>query len=232
MNERTYRFGRSKLTLIFGDLTKAQADVLVSSDDYMLTMGGGVSAALRRAAGEALIIDAIKKVPAQRGDVVVTTAGMLPAKHIFHAITIGDDSNALTNDEVILRTTRRCLALLDQLGLDSIAFPAIGAGVAGFKYGDVAIRMADVISENLKSRQRPTEVSIYLFDSYRLLSPIDFIRFFEEFASRVSNLPPPEPEKVANKSDVDKETKDDPARPITPRQQIAQALGELTQERD
>lgn len=89
MNRRTYRFGQSSLTLEFGDITSSDAEILVSSDDYMLTMGGGVSAAIRRAGGEAIILDASKKIPAELGDVVVTTAGALPAKHVFHAITIG-----------------------------------------------------------------------------------------------------------------------------------------------
>lgn len=188
MNRRTYRFGESSLTLEFGDLITSDADVLVSSDDYMLTMGGGVSAAIRRAGGEGVIVDASKKVPAKLGDVVVTTAGALPAKHIFHAITIGRRGSEKDAKTIIERTTSRCFGLLDALGLDTIAFPAIGAGTAGFSYEDVAVYMADVIADDLQSRQRPIQATIYLYDPFRLKSPLDFIRFFEEFASKTRSL--------------------------------------------
>ena len=89
MNKRTYRIGESEFVLEFGDLTTSTASVLVSSDDYMLTMGGGVSSAIRRAGGEMILLDAAKKIPAKVGDIVVTSAGALFAKHIFHAITLG-----------------------------------------------------------------------------------------------------------------------------------------------
>ena len=70
------------MTLEFGDIPKSKAQVLVSSDDSYLTMGGGVSVAILRAGGNAIAIDAAKKVPASLGDVVVTTAGSLPAQYI------------------------------------------------------------------------------------------------------------------------------------------------------
>lgn len=62
MEKRSYEFGNSYLHLIFGDITTSDAEVLVSSDDYHLSMGGGVSAVLYRAAGEALLIDVAKKL--------------------------------------------------------------------------------------------------------------------------------------------------------------------------
>jgi O-acetyl-ADP-ribose deacetylase (regulator of RNase III) len=188
MKKRTYRFARSTLTLEFGNITDSTADVVVSSDDSYLTMGGGVSAAILRAAGESIMRDAAKKVPAQLGDVVVTTAGALRAKHVFHAITIGD--GPLTPKEVVAIATRRCLQLLETLGLNSIAFPAIGAGVAGFAYEDVAVQMADVIVGFLKGNPRPLDVTIFLYDRFRRMQPMDFLNFFEHFAVRTSGLGP------------------------------------------
>ena len=82
MNQRTYSIGNSKFVIEFGDLTASTASVLVSSDDYMLTMGGGVSAAIRRAGGEMIMLDASKKVPVKVGDVVVTSAGALAATYL------------------------------------------------------------------------------------------------------------------------------------------------------
>ena len=120
--QRTYQIGHSKLSLEFGDITTSRADVIVSSDDSNLSMGGGVSASIRRAAGQGILIEAAKRVPAKLGDVIVTGAGLLPAKFVFHAITIGDGNAAPS--EVIMNATRRCLTILRQLRLSSIAFPA------------------------------------------------------------------------------------------------------------
>jgi len=186
VRQRTYQVGASTLSLQFGDITGSTADVLVSSDDSYLTMGGGVSAAIRRAAGQGILLEVAKKIPAKLGDVVVTGAGSLPAKHVFHAITIGE-GDAVSGD-VVANATRRSLELLKTLGLSSIAFPAIGAGVAGFAYEDVAVNMAEAIVDRLRESPEPLFVTIYLFDRFGRMQPIDYIRFFEEFAARTRGL--------------------------------------------
>jgi len=107
----TYHIGKSRLTLTFGDITSSDAQVLVSSDDYYLSMGGGVSAAILEAGGNSIALDAVKRVPAMLGDVVVTTAGTLRAQYIFHAITIGNDIETVDGAKIVQRTTRRCLQL-------------------------------------------------------------------------------------------------------------------------
>jgi O-acetyl-ADP-ribose deacetylase (regulator of RNase III) len=77
---RSYIFEKGKLNVVFGDITASSAQVIVSSDDYYITMGGGVSGAILRAGGQEVMIDAAKKVPVKLGDVVVTTAGRLHAQ--------------------------------------------------------------------------------------------------------------------------------------------------------
>jgi O-acetyl-ADP-ribose deacetylase (regulator of RNase III) len=188
MNERVYKIGRSEIRLVFGDVTTSNAEVLVSSDDDGLSMGGGVSYALRKKGGEPVEVDASKHIPARLSDVIVTTAGALPAKYIFHGITIGDRSEGLSHGDLIDRISKRCMDLLDVLGLNSIAFPAIGAGVAGFNYDEVAVRMAKVISHHLQKRSTETHVSLYLFDRRGRMTPLDFVRFFEEFATQTAGL--------------------------------------------
>ena len=92
---RINRFRDSTLTLEFADITTSESQVLVSSDDSYLTMGGGVSAAIRRTGGNAIALDAAKKIPIKPGDVAVTTAGALRAHYVFHAITLGDEKEKL-----------------------------------------------------------------------------------------------------------------------------------------
>jgi O-acetyl-ADP-ribose deacetylase len=181
-----HKVGASTLALEFGDITTSKADVLVSSDDFYLTMSGGVSAAIRRAAGQQIILEAAKKVPAKLGDVIVTGAGSLPAKHVFHAITIAD-GKAIAGDVVTL-ATRRSLTLLKALGLSSIAFPTIGAGAAGFSLQDVAANMAEAILGELRDSAEPLTVTIYLFDRFGQMRQADYEQFFEEFDTRTRAL--------------------------------------------
>jgi O-acetyl-ADP-ribose deacetylase (regulator of RNase III) len=122
---RVYRPGKSDLALRFGDITTSKAQVLASSDDYFLSMGGGVSAKIRMAGGNTISLDAAKQIPLRVGDIAITTAGTLPARFIFHAVTLGPGGATTSTEEIIRETTARCLALLKPLGVSSIAFPAI-----------------------------------------------------------------------------------------------------------
>jgi O-acetyl-ADP-ribose deacetylase (regulator of RNase III) len=184
--QRTYLVGKSNLTLEFGDITTSNADVLVSSDDAYLTMGGGVSAAILRAAGRQIKTDTSKMVPAKLGDVVLSTAGALSAKYIFHAVTIGEGT--MSHDEVVKNTTHQCIKLMTVLKMSSIAFPAIGAGLAGFTLETVASTMADVIVDELRSSDTPLSITIYLFDRFGKMEETDYIQFFEEVAVRTRAL--------------------------------------------
>jgi O-acetyl-ADP-ribose deacetylase (regulator of RNase III) len=184
--QRTYLVGKSNLTLEFGDITTSKADVLVSSDDAYLSMGGGVSAAILRAAGRQIITDSSKMVPAKLGDVVLTTAGALSAKYIFHAVTIGDGT--MSHDEVVKNTTHKCIKLMTLLKISSIAFPAIGAGLAGFTLETVASTMAEVIVDELRSSETRLSITIYLFDRFGKMQDTDYIQFFEEVAVRTRAL--------------------------------------------
>lgn len=89
MESRQYTFNKSTLTVKFGDILDSQAEVIASSDDCYVTMGGGVSDAILRAGGDSIIKDARKMVPVPLGDVISTTAGTLAhQKYVFHCITI------------------------------------------------------------------------------------------------------------------------------------------------
>ena len=182
--KRTYAFGSSELTLQFGDILDSSAEVFVSSDDYMLTMGGGVSRAIARAAGSAMVLDAAKSVPRQLGDVVVTTAGALDARYVFHVVTIGPNGDAVSSqdgDAQVKRATERCLDLMDVLDVGSIAFPALGTGAAGLSMEGSASAMADAVVDRLNNSKREYRVSLNFY-AHRGMDDKDYIAFYEEFA--------------------------------------------------
>jgi len=123
-------------------------------------------------------------VPAHAGDVIVSTAGDLPAKYIFHAITIGPERQGLPADAMVRQTAQRVMSLLPLLGCASVAFPAIGAGVAGIPYETVASEMAGILVGFLLDADATYDVELYLMDRFRHMSREDFFMFFEAFAAR------------------------------------------------
>ncbi len=188
---RTYQVKNSTITLRFGDITESEADVLVSSDDFMLTRGGGVSRAISHAAGQPLAAHGRKLVPSELGDVLVTTAGGLGAKYIFHAVTIGDERGRLPPEAIVRQATQRALDLLPLLGCRSIAFPAIGAGEARIDYSVVASEMATTLVRVLLDSAYSFDVSLYLMDETLSLSPEELFQFFEGYVVRTLGINAP-----------------------------------------
>lgn len=185
-DEKAYQFGKSRLIIKFGDLTSAVTDVIVSSDDAYLSMGGGVSASILRAGGDVIARDARKNVTCQMGDVIVTSAGKLEAKYVFHAITIDwSQKDEFTVEKSINSIIKKSLNVLSVLGLKSIAFPAIGTGAARYSLEDVAHFMSMAISEFLSNSDEELEIYIYLMDRYGRRTAIDYIVFFEQFYRRM-----------------------------------------------
>jgi O-acetyl-ADP-ribose deacetylase (regulator of RNase III) len=162
--------------------------VVVSSDDALLSMGGGVSAAIRRAGSASIATDAAKLRPARVGDVIVSTAGNLPAKYVLHAITLDFGDSGLPMDLIVRQTTHRVMQLLPLLGCTSVAFPAIGAGVARIPYDVVASQMATVLVDNLIDDPAAYRVELWLSDEAGHLKPRAFFAFFEAFATRLMGV--------------------------------------------
>ncbi|HEY3750769.1 MAG TPA: macro domain-containing protein [Pseudonocardiaceae bacterium] len=158
----SYRLGKASFHVGYGDLTESTAEALVSSDDNYLTMGGGVSRALSRAGGGAIAKHARKLLPLKHGEVVVTTAGELPAKYIFHATTIDLNSANYPDETVIEEVTRRALELADTLGVRTVGFPALGTGTGGFPFHRAANAMVETIAAHLSSDTGITEASVHL----------------------------------------------------------------------
>ena len=161
---------------------------------------------------------------------MVTTAGRLSASYIFHAITIGAEYEAAAPQEVLQKTLPKCFDLLQVLGLQSIAFPAIGAGAAGFDYQIVAVEMAKAMAPRLVGSSTPITATLYLYDRYGRMEPMDYIQFFEEFRARMPELTtqevPHQDAQAKPAAEVQKLTQ-----PIAQRHDLTLRIGSLTEER-
>lgn len=119
-----------------GDITKVDADVIVNAANSSLMGGGGVDGAIHRAGGSEILKECKEIVKQQgelpAGEVVMTTGGRLPAKHVIH--TVGPVWKG--GDEGEEHKLRNCyvhsLRLAEKKGLHTIAFPNISTGVYGY----------------------------------------------------------------------------------------------------
>jgi WD40 repeat protein len=126
-----------KLVKIYqGDITNLVTDVIVSSDDNYLNMGGGVSGRIRQVCGDEIYREARNLTPLSLGEVAVTTAGKLRAIKIFHSVVIDfDETECLSDDaiqNVIQRVVHTCLKKANRYRFKTIAFPLLGTGAGGF----------------------------------------------------------------------------------------------------
>ena len=183
MEPRKYYYNNSTLTIVFGDILQSKAEIIVSSDDTGISMAGGVSKVIMEAGGEVIRDDAQKKLPAQIGDVVVSTAGaMVHQKYVFHCLTLDFEhkfevfEGKLTNSEdmnkyIIQHSVDKCFRLMQALDLHSIAFPCIGVGLARIPIKQLAVNLADVISCNLTKTQKNMRSS-FIYTKLRVMTTI------------------------------------------------------------
>jgi O-acetyl-ADP-ribose deacetylase (regulator of RNase III) len=132
-----------QIDLIEGDIASVKADAIVNAANNHLWMGAGVAGALKRAGGEEIEREAIKLGPIAVGDVATTGPGKLSARHVIHAAVMGQD--LIPTGDSIRKATRNALRVADELGLESIAFPALGTGVGGFALDKCAAIMASEV---------------------------------------------------------------------------------------
>jgi O-acetyl-ADP-ribose deacetylase (regulator of RNase III) len=125
-----------ELEVIAADVTTLEVDAVANAANTQLLHGGGVAAAISRAAGPELDRESRERAPIGLGDAVETTAGEMPARWVIHAATM--ELGGPTSGEIIERATRSTLERAEQLGCRSVALVAFGTGVGGFPLDEAA----------------------------------------------------------------------------------------------
>lgn len=117
--------------IVVGDLLREPVDAIVNAANGHLAHGGGVAAAIARAAGRALEDDGDRIVAERReipvGDAVATVAGRLPFKGVIHAVGpwlgMGDEELKL------VRALTSAFTRAHERGWASVSFPAVSSGI-------------------------------------------------------------------------------------------------------
>jgi O-acetyl-ADP-ribose deacetylase (regulator of RNase III) len=129
--------------------------------------GGGVDGAIHRAGGGAILQDC-KKIVAERGSLptgkaVMTTGGNLPARHVIHTVGPVWRGGGSGERDLLADAFRNSLALAEEHGLRTVAFPAISTGVYGYPVEEAAETALQAIADYLGQGTSLQEVRIVLF---------------------------------------------------------------------
>lgn len=119
--------------IIRDDITRVRADAIVNTANPEPVFAGGTDAAVYEAAGVEALLAERKKIGAiQAGEAHATPAFALPADYVIHTVSPFWVDGARGERETLRQCYDSSLRLAVELGLASIAFPLLGAGVCGF----------------------------------------------------------------------------------------------------
>jgi O-acetyl-ADP-ribose deacetylase (regulator of RNase III)/ADP-ribose pyrophosphatase YjhB (NUDIX family) len=161
-----------QIKIVQGDITELRVDAIVNPANNKLVMGGGVALAIRKKGGKIIEDEAVVKGPIKIGQAVHTRGGNLPAKFVIHAVTMGMDF--ATDEQKVRDSCASSLKEANQLGVKSLALPALGCGVGEFSYLACAKIMAQEIfkylSETADSSLRQIIFCLYGQEAYQVFN--------------------------------------------------------------
>jgi O-acetyl-ADP-ribose deacetylase (regulator of RNase III) len=159
----TWRTGTLTVDVLEGDLTEQDVDAIVNAANNDLILGGGVAGAIARRGGPTIQAECLTIGPIEVGDAAITGGGQLKARYVIHAASMR--LGGRTSAESLRGSTRRSLEIASERGLRSIAFPAVGTGIAHFPLGDCARIMLEEVVLHGAHATSLREVRFVLFGS-------------------------------------------------------------------
>jgi O-acetyl-ADP-ribose deacetylase (regulator of RNase III) len=155
-----------KINLITGDITKQDVDAIVNAANSSLMGGGGVDGAIHRAGGPS-IVEECRQIRAERygtglptGEAVATGAGKLPSRWVIH--TVGPVyAKSEDRSHLLASCHRRSLEVAEDIGAETVAFPAISTGIYRYPVDQAAAIALRTVAE---TESKVTAVTFVLFD--------------------------------------------------------------------
>jgi O-acetyl-ADP-ribose deacetylase (regulator of RNase III) len=153
---------QTQILFLKGDITDLAVDAIVNAANTDLILGAGVAGAIRRKGGPRIQEECARLAPVPLGGAAVTTGGNLKALYVIHAASmhLGGSASA----ESLRAATRNALERAEEKSFHTIAFPAIGTGIAGFPMEECARIMIGAVLNHVKSRTTLEKVYFVLFD--------------------------------------------------------------------
>ena len=149
--------GRTRVTLVRGDITAQAVDAIVNAANSTLLGGGGVDGAIHRKGGPS-ILEECRTLRGTRypdglpaGEAAVTGPGALPARWVIHTVGPVWRGGAAGEAAVLASAYRRALEAAIAAGARTIAFPAISTGAYGYPLEDAARIALDAVRDFVRA---------------------------------------------------------------------------------
>lgn len=126
-----------EITVVEGDITQQDVDVVVNAANNRMRGGSGVDGAIHAAGGPTVLEDCRRRFPdgLATGEAGWTTAGEMAARWVIHVVG-PNHARGQTDRSLLTSCYVRALTVADELGARSVAFPLVSAGVYGWPKDD------------------------------------------------------------------------------------------------
>jgi O-acetyl-ADP-ribose deacetylase (regulator of RNase III) len=155
-----------RIEIIQGDLTEMDTDAIVNAANNDLQLGGGVAGAIRRKGGPEIQKECDDVGPVPVGGAAITTGGNLKARYVVHAASM--QLGGKTSAHSLRSSTAHSLRIAAQKGLKTIAFPAVGTGIAEFPLRECAEIMMREVVKHFEGPTSLEKIYFVLFDAEAL----------------------------------------------------------------
>jgi len=159
-----------RITVVQGDITEQEVDAVVNAANRRMRGGGGVDGAIHAAGGPAVLEDCRRRFPhgLATGQAGWTTAGEMPARWVIHVV--GPNHGAGERDRSLLTSCyANALAVADEIGARTLAFPLVSAGVYGWPREDAVAAAVETLGST-ETRVEEARVVAFGRSAYELIA--------------------------------------------------------------
>lgn len=149
------------IVLLEGDITEQVVDAMVNAANTDLLLGSGVAGAIREKGGPSIAEQCASHGPVGLGQAALTGAGDLSARFVIHAAAM--ELGGAAAEDSVRAALRSSLELAAREGCQTIALPALGAGIGGFSLQRCAEVSLEEARNHLEGETSLVEIRFVLF---------------------------------------------------------------------